>query len=267
MSRALPEVLGAAELRDARGEDVLIRDSYYPDLGLATARIRSGSCDGMYFAVLAANNGRSHSHNDTGSYILYRDGEPVAIDVGVEAYTAKTFGPDRYAIWTMQSAYHNLPTIGGVLQRNGQQFKATDRKYSSDDRRATYTFDIAKAYPQEAGVRWWVRTVTLDRMLDRVTIEEDFELARAVPVSLSIMTPRDVDAAKAGNLALNPASGNKGTCLLKYDNTSLESKVETIPLDDAGLRASWGPQVYRILLTSRQPVLNGKWSYEFVRAS
>jgi hypothetical protein len=163
MSRAMPAVLEANEVRSAKREDSLLRDCYYPSLGLATARVKSGSADGMYFAVLAANNGRSHSHNDTGSYILYQDGKPVAIDVGVEAYTARTFGPDRYSLWTMQSAYHNLPTIGGVMEDDGNRFKATDLKYDSNDQRAEFSFDIASAFPPEAGVKSWMRTVTLDR--------------------------------------------------------------------------------------------------------
>ena len=69
MSRAMPAVLEANEIRGAKQEEGLLRDSYYPSLGLATARVRAGSPEGMYFAALAANNGRSHSHNDTGSYI------------------------------------------------------------------------------------------------------------------------------------------------------------------------------------------------------
>src|SRR5512146_1829418 len=59
MSRALPMLLEAKELRSDKGADVLFRDSYYPDLGLATARIKNDSAEGMYFAVLASNNGRS----------------------------------------------------------------------------------------------------------------------------------------------------------------------------------------------------------------
>jgi hypothetical protein len=266
MTRALPAVLEASELRAAHGEDVLIRDSWYPDLGLVTARLKADSSDGMYFAVLAANNGRSHSHNDTGSYIIYQDCEPVAIDVGVEAYTAKTFSPERYTIWTMQSAYHNLPTIGGVMQHNGVEFKATDRKYSSDDQRATYSFNIAETYPQEAGVKSWVRTVTLDRVRDRITVEEDFELERAVPVSLTVMTPRTVSVDSNGNILLKLASGQGSTSQLHYDAAAIEPKVETIELADRGLRASWGPEIYRILLNAKQPVSSGKWKYEFARA-
>jgi hypothetical protein len=166
----------------------------------------------------------------------------------------------------MQSAYHNLPTIGGVMQHDGVQFKATDRKYSSDDKRATYSFNIAETYPPEAGVKSWVRTVTLDRVRDRVVVEEDFELERAVPVSLTVMTPRIATVDPAGSIALKLASGDGTTSVLKYDGAAIEPKVETIALTDAGLRMSWGPQVYRILLNSKQPVTSGKWSYEFGHA-
>lgn len=265
MSRALPMLLEAKELRADKGADVLFRDSYYPDLGLVTARIKAGSAEGMYLADLACNNGRSHSHNDTGSYIIYQDCEPVAIDVGVEAYTAKTFSPERYTIWTMQSAYHNLPTIGGVMQHNGVQYRATGRSYSSNDDRATYSFNIAEAYPKEAGVTSWVRTVTLDRRLNKVIVEENFQLEKSVPVALSVMTPR-VATPGAGVLTLALASGQGKATLLKYDAATLAPKVETIKLEDAGLRMSWGPQIYRILMNSKQPVASGKWIYEFAPA-
>lgn len=265
MSRVLPAVLEAREVRHSKREDVLLRDAYYPDLGLVTARVKAGSVAGMYFGDLAANNGRSHSHNDTGSYIIYLDGKPVAIDVGVQAYTRKTFSAKRYTIWTMQSAYHNLPTIGGVMQQNGIGFKATDRVYSSNGDRATYSFNIAEAYPKEAGVQSWVRTVTLDRKLNRVVVEENFRLDKAVAVSLSIMTPRRVTA-RSGVLTLNLASGEGRAALLRYDTAAVVPNIETIKLEDRGLRSSWGPQIYRILLNSKVPVASGKWTYDFAPA-
>jgi len=266
MSRALPMLLESTELRAAKGEDVMVRDAWYPYMGLATARVKANSADGMYFAVQAANNGRSHSHNDTGSYIIYQDGEPVAIDVGVEAYTAKTFSTERYSIWTMQSAWHNLPTIGGVMQHNGVEFQATDRKYSTNDDRAIYSFNIAEAYPKEAGVKSWIRTVTLDRKTDKITVEENFVLERAVPVSLSVITPRLVTVNPAGSILLKLASGEGKPASLKFNAVQIDAKVETFPLEDMGLRMSWGPQIYRILLNSKQSVVNGKWIYEFSHA-
>lgn len=263
--RSIPAVLEAVEIRGARKEDVLVRDAWYPDFGLMTAREKAASADGMYVAVLAANNGRSHSHNDTGNFVIYQDGLPVAIDVGVEAYTAKTFSRDRYSIWTMQSAYHNLPTVGGVMQMNGAEYEATDRKYDTNDRRATVSFDIAAAYPKEAGIKSWVRTVTLDRVRDRVMVEENFELERAVEVTLSVMTQRVPAVDGPGRITLKLPDGNGKMCQLTYDGVGIKPDIESIPLSDVGLRGSWGNQIYRILLKS-QPVAQGKWTYGFSAA-
>ncbi len=262
--RSLPAVLEANEIRSARTEDVLVRDAWYPDFGLMTAREKAGSTDGMYVAVLASNNGRSHSHNDTGNFVIYLDGQPVAIDVGVEAYTAKTFGRDRYSIWTMQSAFHNLPTVGGVMQLNGEEYEANDKKYETNNQFAKVSFDIAAAYPKEAGIRKWIRTVTLDRVGHRVIIEEDFELERTEEVTLSIITPRKGFSDTAGTEVLDSVVGGRNA-VLSFPGSVLTREIETIQLNDAGLRESWGSQIYRILLKS-QPVARGKWTYEFSAA-
>ena len=272
--RSLPAVLEAEEVRGAKKQDVLVRDAWYPQFGLMTAREKAGSTEGLYVAVLASNNGRSHSHNDTGNFVIYLDGQPVAIDVGVEAYTAKTFGRDRYSIWTMQSAFHNLPTVGGVMQQNGVEFEAMDRKYETNDQHATVSFDIAKAYPKEAGVRKWVRTVTLDRVQHRVVIEEDFELERPEEVQLSIITPCKIRTGRYGAIGLQPLTGGGRSAVLEFP-VETDPDFETIQLTDSGLRESWGAEVYRILLKSSggllqlglpsqpQTVSKGKWTYSF----
>jgi hypothetical protein len=266
LSRSLPAVLEAEEVRGAKKQDVLVRDAWYPQFGLMTAREKAGSIEGMYVAVLAANNGRSHSHNDTGNFVIYLDGQPVAIDVGVEQYTAKTFGRDRYSIWTMQSAYHNLPTVGGVMQQNGVDYEATDRKYETDDQHATVSFDIAKAYPKEAGIRKWVRTVMLDRKRNIVAVTEQFDLERAVPVSLSVMTPR-IATTDGRSVTMKMAEESGRACSLTFDATRLAPKIEPIPLTDAGLRESWGSQIYRIMLNTPSPVQSGTLSYIFEPAT
>lgn len=207
----------------------------------------------------------SHSHNDTGNFVIYQDGQAVAIDVGVEAYTAKTFSADRYSIWTMQSAYHNLPTIGGVMQHNGVEFEAKDRTYSTTDERATVSFSIADAYPKEAGIKVWIRTVTLDRRQDKVTIEDNFELERAVPVSFSIMTPRLPAADGSGRVSMKLIAGSGTPSLLKFNAGDLSAKIEKIELTDPHLREDWGNDIYRIVLNTSQPVAKGNYAYEFTR--
>lgn len=265
LARSVPAVLEAGEVRGAPRQDVLVRDAWYPAFGLMTARERAGTAEGMYVAVLAANNGRSHSHNDTGSFVVYLDGQPVAIDVGVEAYTAKTFSSGRYSIWTMQSAFHNLPTVGGVMQHEGAGYTAAARRYESSDRLARVSFEIARAYPEEAGIRSWIRTVTLDRERRRVVVEESFELERAQAVSLTVMTPGtpgETDGGMTIGLAGTPARA----CTLSWDRTVLTPDVETIALSDGGLRASWGESIHRILLKTPNPVRSGTLRYIFAPA-
>ncbi|MGB6693397.1 MAG: heparinase II/III family protein [Terracidiphilus sp.] len=265
LSRSIPAVLEATEIRSEKQQDVLVRDAWYPDFGLMTAREKAGSTDGMYVAVLASNNGRSHSHNDSGNFVIYLDGQPVAIDVGVEAYTAQTFGRDRYSIWTMQSAYHNLPTVGGVMQHEGVEYAATDKKYETNDQFARVSFNIASAYPKEAGIRKWIRTVTLDRVGHRVVIEEDFELNSATQeVALSVMTPCETSSTGFGAISLRTAQGSFAQLL--FENAEIQSTVGIVEIDDPHLREDWGPQIYRILLYG-YPGSSGKWTYEFSAGS
>ena len=80
------------------------------------------------------------------------------------------------------------------------------------------------------------------------------------------MTPRVATVEVAGSMLLKLASGEGAVSCLKYDGETLEPTVETKVLDDAGLRMSWGSQIYRILLSSKQSVASGKWTYEFARA-
>jgi hypothetical protein len=60
----------------------LFCDTWLPDSCVMAARIRANSTDGLYLACIAADNGKSHSHNDTGSFWLYSNGHPVLIDLG-----------------------------------------------------------------------------------------------------------------------------------------------------------------------------------------
>ena len=250
LSRELAKVFVAAEIRMAPKHDALVRDAWYPRLGLMTARETEGSSDGFYVALQAASNGRSHGHNDSGSFIVFQGGEPVFIDVGVEAYTAKTFSKERYDIWTMQSAFHNLPTIGGVMQRDGNAFQASEVKYEKSDARTSVRANLATAYPKEAGVKRWMRTVVLDRMAPRVEFAEEFALAKAVPVELSLMTAREPVIA-TGSVKI-------GSAVLAFDAGQLAATSEKIVLTDASLKHSWGDAVWRVKLTSKA-VESGSW--------
>jgi hypothetical protein len=262
-ARSLAAMHDAAQLRNAPCQDALVRDSWYPHLGLMTARTASGSAKGFYLAMQAASNGRSHGHNDSGSFIVYYDGTPVIIDVGVEAYSAKTFGPERYSLWTMQSAYHNLPQIGDVMQQHGALYRASEVMYESDDAKSVVSLNLAPAYPPQAGLKRWIRRLTLNRKMDRIQLEEFYELSRNIPVTLTLMTSRVPEEKVKGHIELRAADPAGRIVCIDYDSTKMSLAFEKIALTDEWLRRSWGDEIYRILLKSRQAVSKGKWSFDF----
>jgi len=257
LGRQFPNVLAYARTIAGEKQDALVRDSWYPDLCLMTARVKEGSADGFYLAMQAAPNQRAHGHNDSGSFIVFHDGSPLFVDIGPEAYTAP-----RYK-FSVQSAYHNLPTIGGVMQSNrGPNFHASEVHYSTDDSRASVSMNLATAYPDEAGVTHWIRTLTLDRTTNRIHLLEDFQLQKKVPVQLSFMTPR-IPTPGAGKVVLSAAEKSGRDVALSYDSTLIVPTIERIDLIDEWLMGRWGKTIYRVLLTSVPSTDHGRWVIEF----
>jgi hypothetical protein len=249
LGRILPAALAAREIAAAPAAEPLPGEVWLPDLQLMAARQSPGSRKGLYLSAFGGHNGQSHNHNDVGNFVVYGDGRPVLIDVGVETYTAKTFGPHRYEIWTMQSAYHNLPTINGVMQKEGSEYRAGDVSFRGTPSAATFSLDLAPAYPAEAAVGQWRRTLTLDRRAGEVELRERY-LLRSLrePVRLSLMTPLAVDVSRQGEVRLSDPSDGR-SYLIAYDASRFSATTEEIPLADARLRRVWGERLARVVLT------------------
>ncbi len=241
---------------DERADPPLVRDVWLDGIEVMVARERGGSDDGLYLAAKGGHNDESHNHNDVGSFIVYCDGAPVMIDAGVGTYTAKTFSAQRYELWTMQSAYHNLPTVNGVQQQAGERFSARDVHYHAGDDAAELSLDIAGAYPEPAGIRSWRRTLRLARRADaHVEIVDDFALAPPAPeITLSLMTACAPSVESPGVILL---SASAGPVRLTYDPSALAPSVERIELDDERLCSSWGDRLFRIVLRVAQATDRG----------
>lgn len=254
IARAVPDLLVSGKAMAAEKHDALVRDSWYPDLGLMTARIKEGSAEGFYLAMEAAPNQRPHGHNDSGSFIAFHDGSPVFVDLGPETYTAARFK------FSVQSAYHNLPTVGAVMQSNkSPKYRASDLRYSSDDSRASISMNLATAYPDEAEIAHWTRTLILDRTADCIHLNEDFKLRKSLPVQLSFMTPRVPAQGPNGTILLAAAGTTGRTVSLGYDATQIVATIEKMELTDDWLSHRWGHFIYRVLLTSVAPTKDGNW--------
>lgn len=254
LSRELLYLFNIDLMSKYEAKEPLLKDVWLPQTRFMAARQKGGSTDGFYLAAQGLHNDKSHNHNDVGNFVLYADGQPVIIDVGVETYTAKTFSSDRYSIWTMQSAYHNLPTINGVMQKNGRNFAARDVQYQTWPDSVRFSLDIAGAYPPEAGIATWRRTMRMDRKAGNVSVLENYQLnSDAKDITLSLMTPCDVAEGERGQLVLSmPKQAGEGAAKqisIRYDPAKLSPRVETINLKDNQLKRAWGSTLRRVLLT------------------
>lgn len=213
----------------------LLKDVWLNDLQIMTARRGH-----LYVAMKGGNNGESHNHNDVGSFIIYANNEPMFIDPAVGEYTAKTFSKDRYEIWTMQSGYHNLPQINGIDQKDGKEYAA---KFISH-KEGQLCLDIAGAYPAEAAVKSWKRTVTA--MKSGISVTEDYVLSDyRQPTRLMFIT-------------LDPDALNH----IHFDASQLSASIEDISDHlDPLLQRVWGPKMYRIILSVKSTKTNNRIKY------
>ena len=224
-------------------------DIFYPSAGLFIARD-----DHFCLAVKAGDNDDNHNHNDTGSFIIYKDGRPLFIDLGVESYTQKTFSDRRYEIWTMQSAWHNLPTIGGVMQAAGPQYAAVGVVMHQDRAESRISMDIAPAYPDNR-IRSYIRAVSLEKGR-RIVIRDAWDLAEPMPVVLTLLTCEKPSLCPGMEIqeerhwrpsCMEIQIGALAACRVRGAE---QINMEEIPITDPRLAKAWPKSIYRILITA-----------------
>ncbi len=230
----------------------LASSSYHPPkkiwlngICVMTARNKENSGKGLFFAMKGGYNAESHNHNDIGNFIIYSDGNPFIIDVGVGTYTADTFNENRYKIWTMQSKYHNLPSIGGYDQHEGAKYRATYVRYYPEKNKLS--MNLVKAYPQDAGIRSYIRTGELTdegavRISDSITLESPaeviFHLILADKPSLS------------GKGMIRFENGR----IIEY-NRELTVELDTIEITDEQISNGWKRKyLYRLCMKAESVV-------------
>jgi len=229
-----------------------VKDSWFADVQLMVSRAGKG----LFTAAHGGHNAESHNHNDVGDFVVYAGGQPVIIDVGSGAYTARTFSSHRYDLWFNTSAYHNLPVVNGFQQKDGRQYAAEAVQYQTSRGGSSLTMDIAKTYPAEAGIQSWVRTVRADKG-GSVTVSDKFTLGRPLTsLTQSFMTVCRVDLVQRGRIMFETDARRVE---LDYDGDFWDASVEQVNFvnpEDEGIRQRWnGRSIYRVLLKAvRQPM-------------
>lgn len=219
----------------------LPRDVWLPSTEVLVARGRAGERTGLAVVAKGGHNGENHNHNDVGSFIVASDGVPVLVDAGRPTYTAQTFGPDRYDIWTMQSDWHNVPAPGGASQPVGAAFTASDVRVDIDDTASSVRLELAGAYPLGA-VASWRRDVRLDRTTGRVDIDDRF--APAPPGSVVRLLVAGAVTLLDGGALIRPLDDARAVRLTWP--SALPVTMQERRLDDPMLSDVWGTTLTRL---------------------
>jgi hypothetical protein len=224
---------------------------------VVTARSEKNSEEGLFMAAKGGTNGESHNHNDVGNFIVYQDAEPMIIDAGVGTYRRETFNDaTRYKIWTMQSGYHNLPQINGVDQMYGKTYAAKDVKEKATNKRVTFSLDIAGAYPEEAKVKSWVRTLNFVRG-KYVDVTEQYALsAYTAPTEIMLITPVKPTVSD-GKVSMK---SDKIHAKVTFNPAEVEVSAEEINMDDEKMTHTWG-HLYRIKMRVKSTGVNNLVRY------
>ncbi len=227
---------------------------YIEDVQVMTARQYPQGDQGLFVAIKGGNNGESHNHNDVGTFVVYYNGEPFVIDAGVDTYSRTTFSPNRYSLWYMQSSYHNLPDINGVAQKDGSSFKAADAVFDQEKRELS--LELRNAYPPEAGIRSFRRTLRLEE--NSVTVTDRFDLEGEGKVEEHYLFQNKPDLSVPGVLRV------EGGPAILYDTrfSPVCEEVSTLTTVDlaegqdprGNMAKNWGKDIlYRVTLTDTAP--------------
>ncbi len=249
MPRGLELLEAGAELGGSAVSACVFADVYFKSTQVMVSRTSNGP-GGLVLAAKGGHNDESHNHNDVGSFIVYKNGEPFLIDPGNEAYCAKTFSDQRYEIWNNRSCFHNTPTIGGKDQSAGYSYCASDVTYGTGPNETVFSLDIKNAYENRDEIKTWRRTFTVFKETDEITLTESFALHRPTDVVLNLMTVMKTEFDGSSKLTFTSDSGSVLT--VASDFSQFDVTIETVRTTDEKMLANWGKAPTRIRLKLKE---------------
>ena len=232
--------------------------TFYKDVLQMTARTDNGWKIGSRFGY----PGIQHGHNDIGEVILFVDNNPVLIDVGVATYTADTFGPNRFKLWSMRSDWHNCPSPNSVLQHQGWDYGSKDCTCTENNGVITFSSDMANCYVREGKVESYKRVIELnDAEQTYLKITDTFSLSERIAPDLEyFVTPGKVQKLSDTSLLINSA----GTEMILEWSDNLSVKIEEAEIPEASLKKKWKNGLRRIVLSSTANApLKGTYEMKF----
>ena len=241
------------------------------DAYLENSQIMVASNKNWFVAAKGGNNAESHNHNDIGNFIVYHNNQPVVIDLGRDTYTSKSFSNQRFELMNCRSAYHNVPIINGLEQKDGRKYRAEKVSHVFSKGISSLTLNLEKAYTEAAHVDKWQRTIALDReynwvevteqyKFDSLQIEKDRLNGQVFDNQIVLMAYGKPVAQKAGRILLQG-----GMVRLEYDAQYLSASVEKVQMTDGIMKTQWKDNIYRIILRLNDNYPMAKVKYRFVK--
>lgn len=270
--RGVWALLYEAELSESARTYAPVTDAWFPGIQVVTARSEARANNhSLFFSAKGGDNHESHNHNDVGSFVLYCDGHPVIIDPGVEMYTSRTFSDRRYEIWTMQSAYHNLPVINGCDQipdSNGNPRPPRSVTTDLTPELVRFSLDIAPTYPPDANVESWIRRYEFHRAVDApacLDITEQMRFTGAQNTAgLVFMTWNEPRVQPDGVVFRTDITQVTLTMGGQQNCEASTARAEEIRITDERMSAVWGDRIYRVVVpltcTARDALLSYRFS-------
>jgi hypothetical protein len=245
--------------KQQKPQEPFVQDLWLPDIQVFTARHTNEATDDLFIAAKGGHNGEIHNHNDVGNYIVYKNSEPLIIDIGAGTYTAQTFSNQRYELFNCRSSYHNVPLINGYEQHEGKEYKAKSVVYNKRGNEVIFSLDLSQTYPKEAFIKSWNRTIRLNRGQD-IVITENYHLIKHLGNSkIILICCGDAKLNKRDNIVIN---NGKNQTTLHFDSRMVSPTIEVITHEDKHILQAWkNKALYRIILTIRSKKTKGEITY------
>ncbi|MBR0276926.1 MAG: heparinase II/III family protein, partial [Clostridia bacterium] len=143
-----------------------------PDLQVAVLRSERKPDAKFIIGIKGGHNGEQHNHIDVGNFVLYNNGKPFIIDLGICTYTKALFDDRRYTVFPVYGKAHNLPVINDKGEVEGIDYAATS--FDADENLKAVKVSYKNAYENRDEIELCERTVKVSDKC--VTVSEDVVL-------------------------------------------------------------------------------------------
>jgi hypothetical protein len=251
LGRTLGALVDEEGLAASAGAPALPASVVFGSLRLALARERSGSESGLAISLKGGDNDENHNHNDLGSVTVTLDGIPAVIDIGRPTYDARTFGPDRYRLWTMRSDWHSVPEPRGALQQAGARSRSGDLHGGDEGTGvAAWALELGDAWMLDAEARErWTRRIELDREASVALVHDEWSLAEHPDTRTTWIVWGEVVQTGPSSFRIRRPVAGSSDVIVDHDAAAVEIEVRGI--DDPVIAHSWGERLTRVRLSPR----------------